>query len=165
MADSDTRGQNPPSDSGSPTKWRRSSVYRRRHSALQGKAGGLTILLSWGRKTSQSNREGGSQGVDALSQDWDFHLAYAFPPLVLIPRVLQKLARSDCGLILIAPWWPKRTWFATLKKWSNSPPLRLPIRRDLLLQGPVLHPDPGFLKLTAWFLRRRSLGVRGALIG
>lgn len=104
-------------------------------------------------------REQGVQGVDALAQSWRFGPAYAFPPLVLIPRVLQKLSQTDCCLILIAPWWPRRALFPTLVRWSIAPPLHLPSRCDLLCQGPVLHPDPGFLSLTGWCLRGRSSGI------
>ena len=99
------------------------------------------------------SREQGSQGVDALAQLWNFQLAYAFPPLNLIPRVLQKLNVSDTNLILITPWWPKRAWFPTLKHWSLASPLPIPLRADLLRQGPISHPNPEFFSLTAWLLR------------
>lgn len=104
-------------------------------------------------------REQGCWGVDALAQGWDFGLAYAFPSLVLIPQVLQKLSQSHECLILIAPWWLKRAWFPTLKWWSIAPPLHLPSQCDLRCQCPVVHPAPGFLSLTAWFLRGRSSAV------
>jgi hypothetical protein len=34
------------------------------------------------------------EAVDALSQKWDFTLAYAFPPIPLLKRVVKKLETS-----------------------------------------------------------------------
>lgn len=52
-----------------------------------------------------------------------------------------------------------------LDNWSVSPPQRLPERQDLLLQGPVCHPNPSFFKLTAWLLKGRAYTKGGVLRG
>jgi hypothetical protein len=43
------------------------------------------------------------EGVDALSQWWDFPLAYAFPPIALLKRVVKKLEMSKGTFILVSP--------------------------------------------------------------
>ncbi|XP_044140850.1 uncharacterized protein LOC122931025 [Bufo gargarizans] len=96
---------------------------------------------------------GGPLAVDALSQPWDMSLAYAFPPLLLIPLILKKLRGCSSTLILVAPAWPKRAWFSVLKTMSIREPITLPRRQDLLSQGPLFHPNLDKLNLTAWILR------------
>ena len=90
--------------------------------------------------------------VDSLSLDWTGMFAYAFPPIPLIPKVLRKVEEEGCQVILIAPAWPKRTWYIHLLQLLCDKPLLLPIRPDLLSQmgGKVVHPDPGVFKLAAW---------------
>ena len=72
-------------------------------------------------------------GIDALSIPWEGMMAYAYPPTALIPRVLQHFRLYHCKLILIAPWWPNRGWFPDLLELANPNPIRLPLRRDLLV--------------------------------
>ncbi|CAJ0968531.1 unnamed protein product [Ranitomeya imitator] len=53
--------------------------------------------------------------VDALVLSWNqFHLSYLFPPLALLPRVIKKIKSERVPAILIAPDWPRRTWYADL---------------------------------------------------
>ncbi|XP_072024901.1 uncharacterized protein [Amphiura filiformis] len=49
--------------------------------------------------------------VDALHLNWRGMTAYAFPPISLLQRVIQKIASEDCNIILIAPFWPRHLWF------------------------------------------------------
>lgn len=95
-------------------------------------------------------------GVDALSFPWPPLLLYAFPPFPLIQRVLQRIKKFGATVIMVTPHWPRRPWFPTLVNLSAAPPLRLPFRKDLLRQGPLVHPDPGIFKLTAWFLKGKG---------
>lgn len=94
--------------------------------------------------------------VDALSVEWNWGLAYAFPPLPLIPRVLAKIREEKANVILIAPFWPKRAWFTLVRSLLITEPWVLPDREDLLWQGPIAHPQQKGLHLTAWPLRGRS---------
>jgi hypothetical protein len=41
--------------------------------------------------------------VDALDMSWDLLIAYAYPPTILIPRVLEKIRTSSSSILLIAP--------------------------------------------------------------
>ena len=53
--------------------------------------------------------------VDALSQDWQGMSMYMFPPFPLLNKAIQKLWSTQAAeVILIAPWWPKQSWFPHL---------------------------------------------------
>ena len=70
---------------------------------------------------------------DAMAISWNMTLAYAFPPIALIPRILEKLVNSEsCEIILIAPNWPRQPWFPRLVSLLAENPLALPLRRDLI---------------------------------
>jgi len=61
---------------------------------------------------------------------WDMTLGYAFPPIALIPRVLEKLHRSEaCELILIAPKWSRQLWFPRLLSLLAGPQLLFHFKR------------------------------------
>ncbi len=50
-----------------------------------------------------------------MSISWTRTLAYAFIPVALISRVLEKLSQSkDCQLLLITPRWPRQMWLPRL---------------------------------------------------
>jgi hypothetical protein len=64
--------------------------------------------------------------------------------------VISKIIREKAMVLLIAPAWPDRPWFSTLLHLLVEPPVRLPVRQDLLSQKGQYHSNPEFLKLTAW---------------
>ena len=93
--------------------------------------------------------------VDAMSLEWSLTFGYAFPPFVLLPLILRKLRSStSCCIILIAPLWPRKSWFNDLLDLLVDRPVPLPVLPDLLTQSPgrFLHPNPGILHLHAWKL-------------
>ena len=61
--------------------------------------------------------------VDALSQDWQGMSMYMFPPFPLKLRSTQA-----AEVILIAPWWPKQSWFPHLLRLCVEHPLACPYR-------------------------------------
>ena len=64
--------------------------------------------------------------VDALSAMGGLD-AYAFPPAVILGKVVEKLQDSPCNrIILIAPGWPNKPWFWDLVTMSSQIPLSLP---------------------------------------
>jgi hypothetical protein len=94
----------------------------------------------------------GAWGVDAMSLNWDNLSVYAFPPFALVSSVVRKLEQSRrCRMVLIAPHWPSRSWFATLKNLSDAAPWPLP---NLLKQPTqqLFHENLPLLNLHAWFL-------------
>ena len=89
---------------------------------------------------------------DALSMDWKGIFGYAFPPQILLHRVLLKVQREPCTLILIAPLTPNQIWFPILLELVIELPRLLPGIPKLLTQkkGRLIHPNPTPLKLAAW---------------
>lgn len=51
---------------------------------------------------------------NALRCRWPSGLLYAFPPILLLPCVVQKLLSKKADLLLVAPNWPQRLWYADL---------------------------------------------------
>lgn len=102
--------------------------------------------------------------VDAFSVPWKWKLAYAFPPISLIPRVLKKIREDQARIILVAPFWPKRAWFSLLRDLSVTDPWVLPEQEDLLAQGPIYHPQVENLHLTAWMLSGTCSRQKGSQI-
>ena len=46
---------------------------------------------------------------DAFSIDWGtYPLLYAFPPIVVMHRVVKKIIQDQARVVLIAPKWPQR---------------------------------------------------------
>jgi hypothetical protein len=90
--------------------------------------------------------------VDALAMSWEEIYGYAYPPLSLVPKILQKIRTTSCTVILIAPRWPRRSWYSQILELLIDMPLRLPQISDLLSQerGRIVHPEPQFLELVAW---------------
>jgi hypothetical protein len=55
------------------------------------------------------------EAIDALSMRWDFRLAFLFPPIPLLKRVMRKLEVSRGVYLLVTPYWEAQTWFAILQ--------------------------------------------------
>jgi len=74
-------------------------------------------------------------------------------PLLLCSQ--ERVCQDRISLLLVAPNWPSRIWFADLFHLLNSPSFEILIRRDLLSQvgGTILHPRPEIWKLWVWLLR------------
>ncbi|XP_052680299.1 uncharacterized protein LOC128161099 [Crassostrea angulata] len=89
---------------------------------------------------------------DALAVDWTGMFAYAFPPPILIPKVLRKVEQESCVLLLIAPFSPRQSWFPDLLHLLVDIPRELPIIRNMLTQrrGQFIHPSPESLHLAVW---------------
>ena len=55
--------------------------------------------------------------VDAMSMSWKGMFAYAFPPFVMLGRVLEKVLKDHpCEMILVTPKWPNQ--FGTPDCWN-----------------------------------------------
>lgn len=93
---------------------------------------------------------------DALKGDWNFRTAYAFP---LVPLILNfhRCLRVEKGTVLaVLPYWPNHPWFPLQLQMLIKDPYIIPVRKDPLSQGPLWHPAPEQLCLTAWMLRGAS---------
>ena len=85
--------------------------------------------------------------IDAFTIEWNFSLAYAFPPFCLLGKILQKIIRDKANVILIAPKWPTKAWY--------------PIFMQLMLQQPIYIQ----VKETTLFLSHRDAVPRHPMTG
>ena len=92
--------------------------------------------------------------IDALNINWLGLVAYAYPPMALIHRVVQKIRQCNFHVILIAPGWPGMSWFWDLVQLSAVIPILLPASRTLLKQplNRVFHNNPQYLNFHTWCL-------------
>ncbi|KAL0157267.1 hypothetical protein M9458_048513, partial [Cirrhinus mrigala] len=65
-------------------------------------------------------------GIDALAHSWPRGR------LNLIAQTLCKVREDKEQILLVAPFWPNRTWFSDLVLLASAPPWRIPLRKDLL---------------------------------
>ncbi len=94
-------------------------------------------------------------GTDALAHSWPRGLRkYAFPPVSLLAQTLCKIREDKEQVLLVAPYWPNKTWFPELMLLATAPPWPIPLRKDLLSQrrGTLWHPRPDLWKLHVWSL-------------
>ncbi len=97
----------------------------------------------------------GTLGMDALAYSWPRGLRkYAFTPVSLLAQTLCKVREKEEQILLVAPYWPTRTWFPELMLLVTAPPWQIPLRKGLLTQrrGTLWHPRPDLWKLHVWSL-------------
>ncbi len=107
----------------------------------------------------------GTLGTDALAHSWPRGLRkYAFPPVSLLAQTLCKVREEEEQILLVAPYWPTRTWFPELMLLVTAPPWQIPLRKDLLTQrrGTLWHPFVRPLE-TSCLVPRRDAEVLGDL--
>ncbi|CAG2234336.1 unnamed protein product [Mytilus edulis] len=84
--------------------------------------------------------------VDARSLSWKGMFRSRLPSFQVSLPSTSENSRENCKIIVIAPAWPKQSWFPDLLRLSCACPLVLPLRPDLLSQikGKVLYQNPLF---------------------
>ncbi|XP_066524828.1 uncharacterized protein [Hoplias malabaricus] len=94
-------------------------------------------------------------GVDALAHPWPNTLLYAFPPVALILPTLERVCQGNLSLILVAPCWPSKPWYAEIISLLAGDPWPLPFHKNLLSQagGEIVHPRPELWCLHAYPLK------------
>ena len=100
--------------------------------------------------------------IDAQSMDWNHLHAYALPPFILIPAVLEKIRQHQYRIVLIALFWPQQQWFSELLLLLVSAPIRLPLIPKLLTQskGRFVHQNLPLLDLHAWELSNNQSEIK-----
>ena len=95
--------------------------------------------------------------IDALSIPWEGLDGYAFCPVAILQKLIQKMNTYPCRMIVIAPGWPAMSWFWDLIELSSQPPLSLPLWKNLLTQphSQYYHQNLPYLNLHAWLLDTR----------
>ena len=82
-----------------------------------------------------------AMGADAFNFSWrNLRCPYAYPPPILIARVLQKALVENIPLmVLIAPVWMAQTWWPTLMEMMLDPPVLLP-NEEWITRDPADNP-------------------------
>ncbi|XP_070517424.1 uncharacterized protein [Cardiocondyla obscurior] len=98
----------------------------------------------------------GSWAIDAFTLPWNHFYFYAFPPFILISRVLRKIIEDKAEGVLIVPWWPSQPWFPIFSRLLVSDPVTLQPSYSLL-SSPFRnkHPEWRSLSLAAGKLSGR----------
>ena len=96
-----------------------------------------------------------AESADALSLSWKGRYVYAFPPHLILNRVLKKVEQEEVTMILIALTWTRREWYPLLLDLHIEVHLRLLEVRDLVSQQyhTRFHHNPAKLQLVAWMIR------------
>ncbi|XP_013878914.1 uncharacterized protein LOC106528317 [Austrofundulus limnaeus] len=85
---------------------------------------------------SLSSQDNPPLGVDAFAhRPWPNKLLYAFPPVPLIPRLLDRIRADRRRAILIALERTEAHWFPVLQSLLSGLPLQLPWQENTLLQA------------------------------
>jgi hypothetical protein len=87
------------------------------------------------------------EAIDALSMRWDFSLAFLFPPIPLLKRVVRKLEVSRGVFLLVTPYWEAQTWFASLQSLPVLEVRRLPFDDALVVDLATGEPPPSLERL------------------
>jgi len=87
------------------------------------------------------------EAVDVLSVVWDFSLAFLFPQIPLLSRVVRKLEVSRGVFLLVTPHWEAQTWFASLQALPVLEVRRLPFHDALVVDLSTGEPPPSLERL------------------
>ncbi|XP_026830886.1 uncharacterized protein LOC113563439 [Ooceraea biroi] len=85
--------------------------------------------------------------IDAFTLDWSEFYFYAFPPFILITRVLRKIVNDGAVGVLVVPRWPAQPWFPVFHKLCISDIIAFEPNPNLLIspfrsQHPTWHNIP-----------------------
>jgi hypothetical protein len=69
-------------------------------------------------------------------------LAFLFPLILLLKRVIRKLERSRGTFLLVTPYWDAQTWFASLQTLCVEDVRRLPFSDELIVDLTTGEPPP-----------------------
>lgn len=61
--------------------------------------------------------------LDAFTLSWKPYFFYAFPPFVLITKVLQKIISEQSEGIVVVPDWPTQPWYPVFHRLAISKPI------------------------------------------
>jgi hypothetical protein len=86
----------------------------------------------------EANRCGAAVLADAFTFLWTHETPYAFPPIPIIPQVLQKMRNDRVPLaLMVVPEWPSRPWWNLLTTRMQRH-LRLGHSSEVLEAGPTM---------------------------
>ena len=95
----------------------------------------------------------GAITTDAFLCDWSQWRSWIYPPLVLIPRILNKIRTDKATALILAPHWKGQSWFPSLLEMLVDYPRQLPQQPGLIMlpfEPETEHPLQHKLHLTVW---------------
>ena len=76
--------------------------------------------------------------TNALNQNWQGLFGYAFPPVKLIGKVLQKVHVEKTEIILVTPYWEGASWWPMLKNMALGKPMKVTMnKRTMHINTPI----------------------------
>jgi hypothetical protein len=87
------------------------------------------------------------EAINALSMRWSFDLAFLFPPIPLLKRVVRKLEVSRGIYFLVTPYWEAQTWFASIQSLPIQEVRCLPFHDALVVNLTTGDPPPSLERL------------------
>ena len=89
--------------------------------------------------------------VDAFTIDWRDLKFFAFPPVALILKTIQKIKNDRAQGILIVPFWPSQPWYPLWNTMLVEEPIIFPPNNNLLLSPcrTIQHPLASRMQLMA----------------
>ena len=99
--------------------------------------------------------------VDAFSFWWSDYY-YAFPPFVLLLRVISKIQEDEATILLVFPYWTAQVWFPRLLHMLISPLYFLPREVQLYLpwDRKLIHPLQDKLQLVSAKISGDSIRIK-----
>lgn len=106
-------------------------------------------------------RDPDSVAIDAFTISWTNFFFYAFPPFILILKVLRKIINDRACGILVVPFWPTQPWFPVFKSLLMKEVITFKPDNNLLMSPcrSVQHPLSNNLTLIAGMLSGRPTGT------
>lgn len=88
-----------------------------------------------------------AHAVNAFSLDWGGIYFYAFPPFILILRVLRKIINDRAEGVVVVPWWPAQPWFPLFNRLIISRPIRFEPDSNML-SSPFREIHPAWTRIS-----------------
>jgi hypothetical protein len=90
--------------------------------------------------------------TDAFSFTWKGELVYAFPPVQLVGRVLQRIQEEGLTAVVVVPKWPSQWWWTVFRE-QQEKTVELGQSEQVLHPGLAMTGSHVTLKLPpGWFL-------------
>ena len=107
-----------------------------------------------------------TSNIDTLNISWSGLVTYAYPPTVVLLKLVQKVCQFKCLLILVAPGWPDMHWFRDVVQLSVEILLQWPVSPILHKQpsNQVFHNNSQYLNLHASCLGVRNSENKASLV-
>lgn len=103
----------------------------------------------------------GSIAIDVFTISWKELNFYAFPPFIMLPRVLRKIVDEGAVGTLVVPWWPSQAWFPLFQRLLVSEPIIFSPSSSLL-SSPFRNQHPEYRTLSLGDYRGGFQGPTGS---